>query len=318
MNATSAPLPGPQSVLQRSPAGELCVTLTPAMWALTGGRFANRPYGRDGFPAFTNEVAPMTMGYRQLSIEERCGCPSDVPRAPSGKSLQLGSIDGGSGVEAQWVTIRRVPISVRARTAARASALDGARLARRRAAACVLERLQSPEQIARDLLREYLPVHLRTRPAPAQEPTPGGAATRSGSAADRRIRQFHRPAGRRTPRWGLRIRLLFRQDGDVSPCTSTFLASCVDPDESVPLTRTRSLSFGPTLRPLRAFRRRSPSPEFARHHESTTSGSSDTYSVAVGGSRNAIGRLRRFLPRKMNFRRCRRSGLRKSLAYYLA
>ena len=149
--------------------------------------------------------------YRHLSIEERCEIArSPVPggAAVYGKSLQLWirAIDGGSGVEAQWVTIRRVPISG-ARTG-QGTALDGGAARTRRRSARLRPRTWGVVRASRppgrsgradgDLLREYLPVHLRRRPG--TRTTPGGAIChgRSGSAADGGAREAVRPPSSRT------------------------------------------------------------------------------------------------------------------------
>ena len=64
MNATSAPPPGPQSVLQGSPEGGALRNSGPGHVGAQGGRFANRPYGREGFP---------------LSREQRDDAPTASP-----------------------------------------------------------------------------------------------------------------------------------------------------------------------------------------------------------------------------------------------
>ena len=79
------------------PYGDLCVIRGLATRGGLGwgnGRFANRPYGRDGFPEFTNEVQhqirvlPWDTDSSRLRNDARL--PAYVPRAPrSGKSLQL-------------------------------------------------------------------------------------------------------------------------------------------------------------------------------------------------------------------------------------
>ena len=180
-------------------------------------------------------------------------------------------------------------------------------------------------QGGRDLLREYLPVHLRPG-RPAQEPRLEAlSATGEVEARQTAAREAVRPPSSRTadrspnaPRrrltarplgTGRRIRCCLGGPGRwCSPCTSAARASC---------------SWRGCLRKRRG---RSPRPSpgcwghcprhFARRLPSTMGPSSPAttaprprhrdlllrhlLAVAEGGSRNAIGRLRRFLPRKMN------------------
>ena len=141
-------------------------------------------------------------------------------RGPSGKSLQLSRAPSTVARELKRNGSPPIPgyRSVYAHEQARARRWTGARLERDdELRACVLERLSwgwSPEQIARppgrsgsadgDLLREYLPVHLRPSVRPAQEPRlenlrrakwKRGRRRRPGSSSAGLIATPQRPVG---------------------------------------------------------------------------------------------------------------------------
>ena len=277
------------------------------------------------------------MGYRQLSIEERCEVPAYVPRAPRSGKSPSGSraIDGGSGVEAQWVTIRRVPISLRARTG-QGTALDGG-LERDDDLRGVLERLswRSPEQIAGHLAeaagrtvisyesiyrfiyaqaarhknhawRRYLPRAKWKR----------GRRRRKGSSASfiaHRRPVAERPAAaadRQTFGHWEADTMLFGRSGEVvlalhERLSRLVLMARVPSKAAGPIAETIARVLGPLPPAFRQTVTFDNGTEFARHHELHDLGIEtffcDTYSPwQKGGVENAIGRLRRFLPRKMN------------------
>ena len=235
--------------------------------------------------------------------------PGRGRRGPAGSR----AIDGGSGVEGNGSRSGGYR-SVYAQTG-QGTALGGPRRTTRRA--CVLERLSSrlpatwPKGGGGDLLREYLRLrrpgtHAWRRYLPRAAAGAGArGAARPPSIAHRRPVAERPAAAADRQRFGHWEGMLFGEER-----RSRLLL----------MMRARSKAAGPiaetiarVLEPLPpAFRqtvtrRQRASSRQDLHRDLLL----DTYAVAEGGSRNAIGRLRRFLPRKMNLAEGRRSGLRK-------
>ena len=263
------------------------------------------------------------MGYRAPLRERGADCPPTCRgrRGPANRRLDRAA-DGGSGVEAQWVTIRRVPIY--AHEQARRRRWTGARVERddelprlprtsqlgvvtRQIAATWPKRQGGviSSRVSTKFLRPGRPAQEpRLEALPATGEVEGGRRRRKGSSSASFIahrRPGNAPRRRLTarPSMGTGRPMLFGGPGRRRPCTSASRASC---------------SWRGCLRKRRG-RSPRPSPGCWGHCPRRSMGPSspatrgrprwtffcDTYSPwQKGGVENAIGRLRRFLPRKMN------------------
>ena len=283
------------------------------------------------------------MGYRQLSIEERCEIArlraegaavrqiaAALDRAPSTVARELkrnGSRSGGYR-------------SVYAHEQARARRWTGARLERDdELRACVLERLSwgwSPEQIAGHLAEaagrtviSYESIyrfiyaqaarhknHAWRRYLPRAKWKRGRRRRKGSSSASfiaHRRPVAERPAAaadRQTFGHWEADTMLFGRSGEVvlalhERLSRLVLMARVPSKAAGPIAETIARVLGPLPPAFRQTVTFDNGTEFARHHELHDLGIEtffcDTYSPwQKGGVENAIGRLRRFLPRKMN------------------